>query len=198
MNISATRFSVIYLHEPWIQSFRVATLFRTLFGRTDDSHDHPTLSNNIKFVCIFACIVIKQSVIVICRYGLCRPVSDIPECSPGEVARKQYNGVRDIGYLKYTQVTRWLSVHLSLHCAIYTEKNKLLMWKRTYLRIPKFWEFDWILWKLKPWYNKKAALGTGNQCFFFKSYCLLPFKWSTWRILRHREYSTVTVSIYVI
>nr|XP_011431086.2 uncharacterized protein LOC105330855 isoform X1 [Crassostrea gigas] len=37
-------------------------------------------------------------------YGLCRPVSDIPECSPGEVARKQYNGVRDIGYLKYTQI----------------------------------------------------------------------------------------------
>ena len=39
-----------------------------------------------------------------CRYGLCRPVEDIPECQPGEVARKQYNGVRDIGYLKYTQV----------------------------------------------------------------------------------------------
>nr|XP_022344820.1 uncharacterized protein LOC111137593 isoform X1 [Crassostrea virginica] len=37
-------------------------------------------------------------------YGLCRPVENIPECRPGEVARKQYNGVRDIGYLKYTQI----------------------------------------------------------------------------------------------
>ncbi|XP_062588816.1 uncharacterized protein LOC134250471 isoform X2 [Saccostrea cucullata] len=37
-------------------------------------------------------------------YGLCRPVSDIPQCRPGQVARKQYNGVRDVGYLKYTQI----------------------------------------------------------------------------------------------
>lgn len=117
MNISATRFSVIYLHEPWIQSFR------TLFGRTDDSHDHPTVSDNIKFVCIFACIVIKQSVTVICRYGLCRPVSDIPECSPGEVARKQYNGVRDIGYLKYTQVMQDGCLFTSAYIVQFTLKR---------------------------------------------------------------------------